>query len=202
VGDQALNFVFWRKLTDAGLFVSPFTKPAVERDCVRAVFMATHTDAQVDRALELFQRCGREVGIVPYERPHTRVEVKMARPGATGFTSSSEDAVATSARAEETTPLALGVILRNGAESLRSRLDDAAELITWRALNMGPEDVRKLMQLPERLWTQRHRVQSRLLALGMNWVSERMPNRHAGDEQHRDVEGDQGDKASAAAEDR
>ena len=44
VGEQLTNFRFWRKLTDAGMFVSPVTKPAVEKDLVRAVFMATHTD--------------------------------------------------------------------------------------------------------------------------------------------------------------
>ena len=51
VGEQLTNFRFWRKLTDAGMFVSPVTKPAVEKDLVRSVFMATHTDAQIDRAL-------------------------------------------------------------------------------------------------------------------------------------------------------
>jgi 8-amino-7-oxononanoate synthase len=189
VGDQALNFIFWRKLTDAGLFVSPFTKPAVERDCVRAVFMATHTDEQVDRALELFQTCGREVGIIPYERPHTRVEVKMARPGATAFTSSSDDAVATAARSEQTGPLELTAILRNHADSLRQRLDDAAELLTWRALNADGDDVRRLVQLPERLWTQRHRIRNKILSMGMNWMSRRSPRRGAEEPDQRDAAG-------------
>src|SRR5512138_3556121 len=94
VGEQLTNFRFWRKLTDAGMFVSPVTKPAVEKDLVRAVFMATHTDEQIDRALDIFQRCGREVGIIPYQRPHTRVEVKMARPGITGFISAESQVAA------------------------------------------------------------------------------------------------------------
>ena len=190
VADQALNFIFWRKLTDAGLFVSPVTKPAVEKDLVRAVFMATHTDEQIDRALDIFQRCGREVGIIPYEKPHRRVEVKMARPGATGFLSSGAGGAVRTVR--EQGGLELAAVLLNRTERFPQRLADAAELITWRAINMGPEDVRKLMQLPERLWTQRHRIQNKLLSRGMNWVTERMPNRHATDEQHRDAEGDQG----------
>ncbi|HEX7487706.1 MAG TPA: hypothetical protein VF341_02275, partial [Anaeromyxobacteraceae bacterium] len=194
VANQALNFIFWRKLTDAGLFVSPVTKPAVEKDLVRAVFMATHTDEQIDRALEIFQRCGRDVGIIPYEKPHRRVDVKMARPGATGFLSSGDGGAVGTVR--EKGGLDLAAVLLNPAESFPQRLSDAAELITWRAINMGPEDVRKLMQLPERLWTKRHRIQNKLLSRGMNWMSERMPNSHARDEQHRDVEGDQGARSN------
>ena len=178
VGDQALNFVFWRKLTDAGLFVSPVTKPAVERDSVRAVFMATHTDEQVDRALDIFQTCGRAVGIIPYERPHSRVEVKVARPGATGFFSSADTGRSPAMRRDEGR-LEVGALLANGAEPLQRRLSDAAEVLTWRALNMGPEDVRKLMQWPERLWTQRHRVQSKLFSMGMEWVGRRKNGRQA-----------------------
>jgi hypothetical protein len=187
VGDQSLNFIFWRKLTDAGLFVSPVTKPAVERDLVRAVFMATHTDAQVDRALEMFQRCGREVGLIPYEKPHTRVEVKMARPGATGFISSGEEGGAGPVREREGR-LEVAALLLNPTERFPQRLSDAAELITWRALNAGPEDVRKLVRLPEKLWTQRHRIRNKLVSLGMNWVSRRQQHRHADDPTHHDTQ--------------
>ena len=180
VGDQAQNFIFWRKLTDAGLFVSPFTKPAAEHDLVRSVFMATHTDEQVTRALEIFQQCGREVGIIPYEKPHARVEVKMARPGATGFLSSAgeEQAVATTAVGGR---LGLAAILGNRGEPVVRRFSEAAEFLTWRALNVEGEDVRRLAQLPERLWTQRHRIQSKLMAMGMNWVSHRQKQRYADD---------------------
>lgn len=186
VGDQSLNFIFWRKLTDAGLFVSPVTKPAVERDLVRAVFMATHTDEQVDRALEMFERCGREVGIIPYEKPHTRVDVRMARPGATGFISSGEEGGAGPAREREGR-LEVAALLLNPAERFSQRLSDAAELLTWRAVNAGPEDMRKLVQLPEKLWTQRHRIRNKLVSLGMNWVSRRQKNRHADDATHNDM---------------
>ncbi|HTT69841.1 MAG TPA: aminotransferase class I/II-fold pyridoxal phosphate-dependent enzyme [Anaeromyxobacteraceae bacterium] len=185
VGDQALNFIFWRKLTDAGLFVSPVTKPAVERDLVRAVFMATHSDEQVDRALEMFKRCGREVGIIPYEKPHTRVEVKVARPGSTGFVSSKREGAVASPQMQGS--LEIGAVLLNRAEPLGQRLSDAAEILTWRALNLGPEDVRKLSKLPEKIWTQRHRVQNRLLSLGMEWMSRRQSNRHADDPTHSDL---------------
>jgi 8-amino-7-oxononanoate synthase len=180
VGDRAQNFIFWRRLTDAGLFVSPFTKPAAEHELVRSVFMATHTDEQVTRALEIFQRCGREVGIIPYERPHTRAEVKMARPGATGFLSSAEEggAVVSTATGAK---FGLAAILGNRGEPVAQRFSEAAELLTWRALNVGGDDVLRLTQLPERLWTQRHRIRSKLMAMGMNWVSQRQGRRHRDD---------------------
>jgi 8-amino-7-oxononanoate synthase len=170
VGDQTLNFMYWRKLTDAGLFVSPFTKPAVERDTVRAVFMATHTDAQVDRALEIFERCGREVGIIPYERPHTRVEVRLARPGATGFISSAEQSAPKGARHVDG-GLDISDVLLDAKQPLLKRLDEVGEIITWRALNTTAEDVKRLARLPERLWTQRTKIRSRLLSMGVEWMS-------------------------------
>jgi 8-amino-7-oxononanoate synthase len=178
VGDQTLNFMFWRKLTDAGIFVSPFTKPAVERDTVRAVFMATHTDEQVDRALELFERCGRDVGIIPYERPHTRVEVKLARPGATGFISSVEQSAPKGARHVDG-GLDIADVLLDEKQPLLRRLDEVGEIITWRALNTTPEDVRRLARLPEQLWTQRSKIRSRLLSMGVQWMSQKARGRGA-----------------------
>jgi 8-amino-7-oxononanoate synthase len=170
VDDQVQNFMFWRKLTEAGLFVSPFTKPAVERDSVRAVFMATHTDEQVNRALDMFARCGREVGIIPYEKPHTRVEVKLARPGATGFLSSAEQSAPKGARHVDG-GLGIADVLFHSPEPLARRLDEVGEILTWRALNTTPEDLKKLTELPERLWTQRDRIRSRLLSMGMTWMA-------------------------------
>jgi 8-amino-7-oxononanoate synthase len=170
VGDQTLNFMFWRKLTDAGLFVSPFTKPAVERDSVRSVFMATHSDAQVDRALEMFERCGREVGIIPYERPHARVEVKLARPGATGFISSADESAPKGARHMDG-GIEIADVLFDAEKPLSRRLDELGEILTWRALNTRAEDVKKLAKLPEELWGQRNRLRARLLTMGMQWMT-------------------------------
>jgi len=108
------------------------------------------------------------------------VEVKMARPGATGFLSSAgeEQAVATTAVGGR---LGLAAILGNRGEPVVRRFSEAAEFLTWRALNVEGEDVRRLAQLPERLWTQRHRIQSKLMAMGMNWMSHRQKQRYAED---------------------
>jgi len=170
VGDQFTVFDFWRLLTEAGLFVSPVVKPAVERELVRAVFMATHTDEQVDRALEAFQRCGRKVGLIPSSRPHSRVEVRLARPGSTGFVSSAPvpgGAGGTAAAFD------VAAMLRNAAEPLSRRLSDAAEYVTWRALQAGPEDLRRIARLPSELWAERRHLRNRLLSAGAEWVSRR-----------------------------
>ncbi len=185
VASQAQNFIFWRKLTDAGIFVSPFTKPAVERDSVRAVFMSTHTDQQVDRALEIFERCGREVGLIPYQRPNTRVEVRMARPGATGFVSSADDGATAVPGVSREGRLAVREVLMNQGEPIRRRLSDAAEILTWRALNAGPDDLARLADLPEKLWTQRRRIRTRLMSMGMEWMSRRGAARNGAEGQER-----------------
>jgi 8-amino-7-oxononanoate synthase len=170
VGDQFTVFDFWRLLTEAGLFVSPVVKPAVEKELVRAVFMATHTDEQVDRALEAFQRCGRKLGLIPSSRPHSRVEVQLARPGSTGFVSSDPAAGGAGGMAAA---FDVAAMLRNAAEPLSRRLSDAAEYVTWRALQAGPEDVRRMARLPSQLWAERRRLRNRLLSAGAEWVSRR-----------------------------
>lgn len=173
IGDQALTFKFWRKLTDLGLFASPVVRPAVEHELVRTVFMATHTDDQIDRSLEMFTKAGRDLGIIPYERPHTRVEVKMARPGVTGFFSSHEGATTTTGQQDGGGRLEIADVLFQPGESWGRRLSNAAEMITWRAVNAGPEDVDKLKQLPVKLWEKRKQIPTLILSAGMNAMAKR-----------------------------
>jgi 8-amino-7-oxononanoate synthase len=180
VGDQALNFMFWRKLTDAGLFVSPVVHPAVERELVRAVFMATHSDEQIDRALEMFQRSGREVGLIPYEKPRTRVEVKLARPGVKGFVSSADQSAPT--RGGAGAGVEIADVLFNPAEPLAHRLDEVAEMLTWRALNATPGDLKKLAALPQRIWRRRRGLSSKLISMSMNRMIRH--GRHAAGDGH------------------
>jgi len=56
----------WKALFDAGVFVNPVIAPAVPegRQLLRTSYMATHTDAQMDRVLEIFARVGRQVGLI------------------------------------------------------------------------------------------------------------------------------------------
>lgn len=66
IGKLENTFLFWRKLFDAGVFTNPVVPPAVPSDqCrLRASLMATHTDDQVDFALEIFERLGKEMGVI------------------------------------------------------------------------------------------------------------------------------------------
>ena len=66
VGPLDKTFLFWRKLFDAGVFTNPVCPPAVPANqCrLRTSVMATHTEAQIDFALEAFGRIGKELGVI------------------------------------------------------------------------------------------------------------------------------------------
>ncbi len=66
IGDDEKTFIFWKALFDNGVFVNPVISPAVSagRQLLRTSYMATHTDAQIDRVLETFHRVGKELGII------------------------------------------------------------------------------------------------------------------------------------------
>lgn len=84
VGDQVKCFRFWKALFEAGVFANPVIPPAVEpgHALIRTSFMATHTDAQLDRVLDVFERVGRRMGLIPETRPLAYEKVMVARPGA------------------------------------------------------------------------------------------------------------------------
>lgn len=66
IGDDMRTLFTWKALFEAGLFVNPVLSPAVPEgsQLLRTSYMATHTDAQIDRALELFERVGRQMGVI------------------------------------------------------------------------------------------------------------------------------------------
>jgi 8-amino-7-oxononanoate synthase len=66
IGPLETTFLFWRKLFDAGVFTNPVVPPAVPpSQCrLRTSLMATHTPAQIDRALEAFAHIGKELGVI------------------------------------------------------------------------------------------------------------------------------------------
>jgi 8-amino-7-oxononanoate synthase len=66
IGDDQLTFYTWRLLFDAGVFVNPVISPAVAPggQMLRTSYMATHTDAQLERVLEIFGKVGRQVGLI------------------------------------------------------------------------------------------------------------------------------------------
>jgi 8-amino-7-oxononanoate synthase len=66
VGDEMRLALFWRGLFDGGVFSNAAVSPAVEPDraLIRLSLMATHTTEQLDFALDVMERTGREQGIL------------------------------------------------------------------------------------------------------------------------------------------
>jgi 7-keto-8-aminopelargonate synthetase-like enzyme len=66
IGDDALTFKVWRELFDNGVFVNPVISPATApgRQLLRTSYMATHTEPQLVKVLEVFEKVGRENGLI------------------------------------------------------------------------------------------------------------------------------------------
>ncbi|RLA84587.1 MAG: 8-amino-7-oxononanoate synthase [Deltaproteobacteria bacterium] len=66
IGDQWKTFQMCGLLQEYGVFVNPVVPPATPpgRELLRTSFMATHTEEQLDRVLEAFERAGKELGII------------------------------------------------------------------------------------------------------------------------------------------
>ena len=66
IGDFEKTLIFWRELFEAGVFVNPIISPAVPPDMclLRTSYMATHTDEELDRVLEIMGRIGKKLGVL------------------------------------------------------------------------------------------------------------------------------------------
>ncbi len=66
VGEMMTCFRFWRELSDAGIFANAAIPPAVApgHSLIRTSYTATHTDDQLDRVLETFEKLGKKHGII------------------------------------------------------------------------------------------------------------------------------------------
>jgi 8-amino-7-oxononanoate synthase len=66
IGDDDLTFLTWKLLFENGVFVNPVISPAVSpgRQLLRTSYMATHTDEQLERVLEIFSKVGKELGLI------------------------------------------------------------------------------------------------------------------------------------------
>ena len=64
IGSEAKSFIFTQRLFEEGIFATPAIYPAVRygEAIVRTSFMATHTDSDLDRVLEIFEKLARELG--------------------------------------------------------------------------------------------------------------------------------------------
>ena len=66
IGSDELTFYTWKQLFENGVFVNPVISPAVApgRQLLRTSYMATHTDDQLDQVLEIFEKIGKQVGLI------------------------------------------------------------------------------------------------------------------------------------------
>jgi 8-amino-7-oxononanoate synthase len=66
IGDDMTAFAFTQRLYEHGVFATPVVKPAVPEGCalIRTSYMASHTSEDLDYALEVLQKLGREFGII------------------------------------------------------------------------------------------------------------------------------------------
>jgi 8-amino-7-oxononanoate synthase len=66
IGDDQLTFMMWKTLFDEGVFVNPVISPAVApgHQLLRTSYMATHTNDQLDKVLEIFEKVGMRLGVI------------------------------------------------------------------------------------------------------------------------------------------
>jgi 8-amino-7-oxononanoate synthase len=66
IGQSDHTFMFWKELLQEGVFTNPVIAPAVPENTarIRTSVMATHTEELLARALEVFQRVGKRMGII------------------------------------------------------------------------------------------------------------------------------------------
>ena len=67
VGEDMTAFVFCRRLIDEGVFVNPVVSPAVEQGnaLIRLSMMATHTEDEINKAMDIMVKVGQELGAIP-----------------------------------------------------------------------------------------------------------------------------------------
>jgi 8-amino-7-oxononanoate synthase len=66
INDFEKTLMFWKALSDDGIFVNPVLPPAVppSETIIRTSYMATHTDEQLDWALTIFEKHAKALGII------------------------------------------------------------------------------------------------------------------------------------------
>jgi 8-amino-7-oxononanoate synthase len=64
--DLITTFRFTKRLEEEGVFVNPVVSPAVlpGQELIRISLMATHTERQIDFALEKLGKVGKELGLL------------------------------------------------------------------------------------------------------------------------------------------
>ena len=66
IGDEDATIGLWKTLFDSGVYTGPVLPPGVApgKSLLRTSYMATHTDAQMDKVLQTFYTVGKGMGII------------------------------------------------------------------------------------------------------------------------------------------
>ncbi len=66
IGDDQKTFFTWKALFEAGVFVNPVISPAVApgRQLLRTSYMASHTEEQMNRVLDIFYTVGKQMELI------------------------------------------------------------------------------------------------------------------------------------------
>jgi len=66
IGDDEKAFLLWRLLREEGVFTNPVIYPAVPKGqaLIRTSYSATHSEAELDTVLAIFEKCGRQLAIL------------------------------------------------------------------------------------------------------------------------------------------
>jgi 8-amino-7-oxononanoate synthase len=66
IGEDEHCFAFWKLLFENGVFANPTISPAVppHEALIRTSYMATHTDEELDIVLGIFEKLGKQFGII------------------------------------------------------------------------------------------------------------------------------------------
>ena len=66
IRDDEKTLYFWKRLYDDGIFTNAILSPAVPptQALIRTSYMSTHTDEDLHKALEIFQKIGKEINII------------------------------------------------------------------------------------------------------------------------------------------
>lgn len=66
IGDDKRAAIIWKAMFEAGVYVNMIVSPAVPegKQLLRTSYMATHTDDQLAKVLEVFSLVGKQVGII------------------------------------------------------------------------------------------------------------------------------------------
>lgn len=66
IGDEEETLELCKMVNDEGIFICPIVFPAVPKGTnrLRSHVLTTHTDEDIEKALEIFERCGKKLGII------------------------------------------------------------------------------------------------------------------------------------------